>query len=88
MCNACGFPARPGHWTDAGLTTPHDRIRARFTRAALLQRLLKPYGLTAHDDGQTGLRLSTLSGASVMVEGLDDLWAKAAILAGRPIDVL
>ena len=67
MCNACGFPSRPGHWADAGLTTPHDRLRARFTRAALLQRLLRPYGLTAHDDGLTGLRLSTLSGASVMV---------------------
>ena len=88
MCSACGFPARPGHWTDAGLTTPHDRLRARFTRAALLQKLLKPYGLTAHDDGLTGLRLSTLSGASVMIEGLDDLWTKAATLAGRPIDVL
>ena len=88
MCNACGFPARPGHWTDAGLTTPHDRIRARFTRAALLQRVLKPYGLTAHDDGLTGLRLATLSGASIMVDGLDDLWTKAATLAGRPIDVL
>lgn len=88
MCNACGFPARPGHWTDAGLTTAHDRLRARFARAALLQRVLKPYGLTAHDDGLTGLRLSTLAGASVMVDSLDDLWAKAAMLAGRPVDVL
>ena len=88
MCSACGFPARPGHWTDAGLTTAHDRIRARFTRATLLQKLLKPYGLTAHDDGLTGLRLSTLSGASVMIDSLDDLWTKAATLAGRPIDVL
>ena len=88
MCNACSFTARPGHWTDAGLSTPHDRIRARFTRAALLQKLLRPYGLTAHDDGLTGLRLSTLSGASVMVDGLDDLWTKAATLAGRPIEVL
>ncbi len=88
MCSACGFPARPGHWTDAGLTTPHDHLRARFSRAALLQKLLKPYGLTAHDDGLTGLRLSTLSGAPVMVDSLDDLWTKAATLAGRPIDVL
>jgi hypothetical protein len=89
MCNACGFPARPGHWTDAGLATPHDRLRARFRRAGLLRAVLKPYGLTAHDDGVTpGITLSTLSGASVIVADLADLWVQAARLAGRPVDPL
>ena len=27
MCSACGFPAAPGHWTDAGAQTPGDRLR-------------------------------------------------------------
>ena len=29
MCSACGFPAAPGHWTDAGAQTPGDRLRLR-----------------------------------------------------------
>lgn len=89
MCSACGFPARPGHWTDAGLSTPGDRLRARFRRADILRQVLAPYGLTAHDDGvTTGLQLSTLSGAHVIVADLGALWAEAARLAGRPVDPL
>ncbi len=89
MCNACGFPARAGHWTDAGLASAPDRLRARFHRARLLQAILPGYGLTAHDDGQTtGIQLSTLSGAHVIVDTLDDLWAEAERLAGRPVDPL
>ena len=89
MCNACGFPARAGHWTDAGLLTPHDRIRARLRRAAVLARVLREYGLTAYDDGVTdGITLSTLSGASEIVLRPEDLWAVAERLAGRKIDVL
>ena len=89
MCNACGFPARAGHWTDAGLVTPRDRLRARLRRATILARVLRPYGLTAHDDGVSdGIILSTLSGASEIVMRPEDLWPTAERLAGRPIDVL
>lgn len=89
MCNACGYPARAGHWTDAGLDTPGDRIRARFRRAQVLARVLRPLGLTAHDDGVTeGLILSTLSGASVIVTDPGQLWAVVARLAGRAYDPL
>ena len=89
MCNACGFPARAGHWTDAGLLTAHDRLRARFRRAAILARILRPYGLTAHDDGVTdGITLSTLSGASEIVTDPAQLWPAAERLARRPIDLL
>lgn len=89
MCSACGFPARPGHWTDAGLVTAQDRLRARFTRVAVLRRVLVPYGLSAHDDGVTdGLQLSTLTGRTEMVATLEDLWIAAARLAGRPVDPL
>ena len=89
MCNACGYPARAGHWTDAGLDTPGDRIRARFRRAQVLARVLRALGLTAHDDGVTeGLILSTLSGASVIVTDPGQLWAVVARLAGRAYDPL
>ncbi|TBN42753.1 hypothetical protein EYE42_04855 [Paracoccus subflavus] len=89
MCNACGNPAAPGHWTEAGAATPGDRLRARFHRAALLNSVLKPYGLSAHDGGVVpGIQVGTLSGAQTIVHTLDDLWAEAERLAGRPIDPL
>ena len=89
MCNACGFPARAGHWTDAGLDTPHDSLRARFRRAQVLARVLRPYCLTAHDDGVTdGLVLSTLAGASIIVTDPAQLWASVERLAGRAYDPL
>jgi len=89
MCNACCYPARAGHWTDAGLESPHDRLRARFRRAQVLARELRPYGLTAHDDGVTdGLILSTLSGASVIVSDPVQLWPTVERLAGRAYEPL
>ena len=49
MCSACGFPAAPGHWTDAGAQGPGDRLRLRFLRLTAVNRLLAPYRLTAYD---------------------------------------
>ena len=89
MCNACGNPAVPGHWTDAGTVTPGDRLRARFHRAGVLNAILRPYGLAAHDGGSVpGIQLSTLSGAQMIVETLADVWTEAERLIGRPIDPL
>ena len=89
MCNACGNPAAPGHWTDAGAATPGDRLRARFHRAALLKNVLKPYGLTAHDGGVVpGIQMGTMAGAQTIVQTLDDVWAEAERIAGQPIDPL
>lgn len=89
MCNACGNPAAPGHWTEAGAATPMDRLRARFRRAEILRRVLRPHGLTAHDDGAVpGIQLGTLAGATVIVANLDQVWAEAERLLGRPVDPL
>lgn len=89
MCNACGNPAVPGHWTDAGSATPGDRLRARFHRAGVLNAILRPYGLSAHDGGVVpGIQLSTLSGAQVIVPDLNAVWTEAERLLGHPIDPL
>ncbi|MFO1047240.1 MAG: hypothetical protein U1E52_04990 [Geminicoccaceae bacterium] len=89
MCNACGNPAAPGHWTEAGVATPADRLRARLRRAESLRRILRPYGLTAHDDGAVpGIQLATLAGATVIVPDLEALWVEAEHMAGRAIDPL
>ncbi|QBX33891.1 hypothetical protein E4191_03535 [Paracoccus liaowanqingii] len=89
MCSACGFPAKPGHWTDAGASSPAERLRLRFIRLASVNRLLAPWGLKAHDDGATpGLQLFAPGGARVLVDDLESLWLEAARMAGEPIDPL
>ncbi|MGP3698600.1 hypothetical protein [Rhodobacter sp. NSM] len=89
MCSACGFPAAPGHWTDAGAQTPGERLRLRFSRLAAVNRLLAPYGLKAHDDGVTpGLQIFAPGGQRELVPDLQTLWIAAARMAGRPIDPL
>ncbi len=89
MCSACGFPSRPGHWTDAGGATPGERLRLRFARVAAINRLLAPYGLKAHDDGVTpGLQLFAPGGARELVADLEALWSAAARLVDQPIDPL
>lgn len=89
MCSACGFPAAPGHWTEAGAATAPDRLRARFRRAQVLRSILPAYGLTAHDGAQVpGIQVSTLSGDQVIARDLEEVWVTAERLAGRPVDPL
>jgi hypothetical protein len=89
MCSACGFPAAPGHWTEAGAADAPDRLRARFRRAQVLQLVLGTYGLTAHDGGQVpGIQISTLSGDHTIARDLAEVWATAERLAGRAVDPL
>ena len=71
------------------VTRPGDRMRVRFTRLAVVNRLLAPYGLKAHDDGVTpGLQLFAPNGERVLVPDLDALWREAARLARSAIDPL
>lgn len=88
MCNACGFPAAPGHWTEAGATTPHDRLRERFRRMQVLQTVLKRSGVTAHDGGMVpGIQVMSLSGAQTIVPDLEALWPEVEKLrGGKPFD--
>ncbi len=89
MCASCGYPAAPGHWTDAGITERSARLRARFRRAEILKAILAAYGLTAHDGGLVpGIQIATLTGSQAIVENLTELWVVAEQLAGRPVDPL
>ena len=89
MCANCGFPSAPGHWTEAGNASAHDRLRARFRRAQLLQAVLPAYGLTAHDDGAIpGLTLSTRTGQHELVADLAEVWSAAERMSGRAVDPL
>jgi hypothetical protein len=89
MCSACGYPAAPGHWTEAGAASIGDRLRARFRRAQVLQRVLLPYGLKAHDGGLVpGIQLSTQTGEQAIVRDLTEVWIVAARMSGKTIDPL
>lgn len=89
MCANCGFPSAPGHWTEAGAASASDRLRFRFRRAQVLQSILPAYGLSAHDDGQVpGVQISTLSGSHTLARDLEEVWASAEKLGGKPVDPL
>ena len=89
MCSACGFPAAPGHWTEAGAATPHDRMRERFRRVQVLQKVLQGSGVTAHDGGLVpGIQVMSLSGAQTIVTDLEALWEAVEALRGQPFDPL
>ena len=89
MCASCGYPARPGHWTDAGAADAHDRLRARFRRAEVLKSVLPAYGLTAHDGADVpGIQIATLTGNQTIALDLAELWAAAEKLSGKPVDPL
>ena len=89
MCNACGFPTAPGHWTDAGADTPGDRLRMQFRRAQVLKKILSGRGLTANVDCNIpGLQLASLTGGSVILRDLEALWIEVERQTGRPLDPL
>jgi hypothetical protein len=89
MCANCGFPAAPGHWTEAGAASAPDRLRARFRRAQVLKSVLPAYGLTAHDDGVIpGMVLATRTGDHAMTADLAELWEAAERMSGRAVDPL
>lgn len=87
MCSGCGFPAALGHWTEAGAATPHDRLRERFRRVQVLQKVLKGSGVTAHDGGMVpGIQVMSLSGGQTIVPDLEAFWAEVERYRGRPFD--
>ena len=89
MCSACGYPAAPGHWTEAGAASISDRLRARFRRAQVLKRVLSPYGLNAHDGGLVpGIQISTQTGEQVIVRDVAEVWVEAERMCGRTVDPL
>jgi hypothetical protein len=89
MCNACGFPTRPGHWTDAGADTAGDRLRLQMRRALILNKLLNGYGFRARPPGHgPGFALSSFAGRTALLPDLEAVWQEAARQLGHPIDPL
>lgn len=89
MCSACGYPAAPGHWTEAGAANISDRLRSRFRRAEVLQRVLSPYGLKAYDGGLVpGIQISNQFGNQAIARDLAEVWAISEQWIAHAIDPL
>lgn len=89
MCSACGYPAAPGHWTEAGAASTAERLRSRFRRAQVLQRVLAPYGLQAYDGGLVpGIQISNQTGSQIIARDLAEVWQEAQRMTGKPVDPL
>ncbi len=89
MCASCGFPAAPGHWTEAGAATAHDRLRERFRRVQLLQTMVSPLGIKVHDGGLVpGIQVTGPGGGSSIVPDLEQVWIEVERLSGKPFDPL
>jgi hypothetical protein len=89
MCSACGYPAAPGHWTEAGAATPHDRLRDRFRRVQVVQKALSGSGIKVHDGGIIpGIQVILAGGAQTIVPDLEALWGEIEKRSGRVFDPL
>ena len=89
MCSACGFPTRPGHWTDAGADSAGDRLRLQLSRARVLNKILVGYGFNARPPGHgPGFALASFTGNTKILPDLEAVWAEVARQLGHPIDPL
>ncbi|HRO15926.1 MAG TPA: hypothetical protein PLL33_12970 [Paracoccus sp. (in: a-proteobacteria)] len=89
MCSGCGFPATPGHWTEAAAPDAGERLRARLRQMGVANRMLRPWGLSVADAGGVpGFQLSDGRGDTRLVRDLGALWEEAARMLGHPVDPL
>ncbi|WP_284943637.1 hypothetical protein [Acidisoma cladoniae] len=92
MCGLCGIAGTAPHWTD-GVPAPSapdtpTRRRDRQARVRGLNRVLRPFGLTASDWQGNAYVIATQTGRSEIVADTAHLWQAAARLRGRACDPL
>ena len=96
MCSLCGILAGRGHWTEsaanpevfAGRGQAHTVARERQQRTRILNVVLAHYGLSVSDWAASRYVLRSRTGRSALVANLNELWAEAEKLLGRPCDPL
>ncbi|MFO1350583.1 MAG: hypothetical protein U1F68_07870 [Gammaproteobacteria bacterium] len=95
MCGLCGVLGGGQHWADSagksatfGQAAAQTRMAERARRIALVNQVLRHYGLLLSDWGGHSYVLRNLTGQSKIVESLADLWNEAEKLAHRRCDPL
>jgi hypothetical protein len=64
------------------------RRRERLRRISAINRVLAPFRLTVSDFQGSAYLLHGATGRQELASGLDELWAQAAAILGRPVDPL
>jgi hypothetical protein len=82
MCSLCNVLGNE-HWAEL-----EGGRRARVFRVALLDRVLRHFGLELGDWGGRVYVLRDRKGRSVVVSDLGSLWVEAERLHGSPLDPL
>lgn len=93
MCVLCYEFAQEEHWTEALTSISGEPVTlapgARYRRLAILNTVVRPYGLSVSDPGVgRHVVVSDLKGSSHVASGLGAFWDLAQRLSSRRIDVL
>jgi hypothetical protein len=93
VCSLCGTLAAGPHWADGTadrrqVGARRSALRGRLVRAALLDRVLSPFGLRVEEWEETAYVLRSATGETVLAADLTSLLAEAERLARRPLDPL
>ena len=80
MCALCGVLLED-HWAEQD-----GGRRGRAFRVGLVNRVLDHFGLQLDDWAGRVYVLRDRKGSAAVVDNLGVLWARAAVLAGRPLD--
>jgi hypothetical protein len=95
MCGLCGVLGSGEYWTDAAGRSEFEaagrkvvRRHERSQRVALVDAVLKPYGLSIRDWGGNSYVLRSASGDTRNVYNLAGVWSAADELAETAVDPL
>ncbi|WP_025127838.1 hypothetical protein [Pseudomonas sp. PH1b] len=87
MCGLCGLLGEDVHWSDP-LGDGLPRRRERLRRIAAINRVLAPLRLKVEDFQGSAYLLLGATGRQELASGLEQLWALAESMLGRPLDPL
>lgn len=91
MCALCGVFAGEAHWTEAGVEAAEGgrtRRHERLHRVALVNRVLRQYGLKVGDWQGSAYLLAGQTGQTAIVSSVAGVWVEAERLRKQPIDPL
>jgi hypothetical protein len=96
MCGLCGILGGKGHWTDSSANPDtfieraesHTIRRERLDRTALVDRVLKYYGLGLKDWAGSSYMLRGSTGKTALVDNLSQMWAEAQVMSNSDFDPL
>lgn len=87
MCGLCGLLGEDIHWSDP-LRDELPRRRERLQRISAINRVMAPFRLSVSDFQGSAYLVHGATGRQELASGLDEVWAKAQAILGRPLDPL